>query len=304
MVSWDAVSGADYYNIYHDDFWSSGCRLNSSGSTGFCDELAPNVTGTTYTHANPDDDNNYYWVVACNAGGCSEIGGDPAEFIDTRPAAPRNVSAVRDGSSATLSWSAVSGADYYNIYHDDFWSSGCSLNSSGSTSFCDELAANVTGTTYTHANPDDDNNYYWVVACNRGGCSDIDGNNPTELGAGGGNTGGGGTDPGADSYTPLEGLRVTASGGVSYIFLSAGGGGCLEINNISFNGVVYTVHTSKWQRRADAGSPWSDVSGTERQQGALCGYNPTASGEYRLVADMTIGGRRGNYSSENSIVID
>ena len=195
VLTWDAVAGADYYKIYHDDFWSSGCRLNLSGTPSFCDELAANVTGTSYTHADPDDDNNYYWVVACNAGGCSDIDSDnPATFVDTRPAAPQNVRATRNGSAANLSWDAVAGADYYKIYHDDFWSSGCRLNLSGTPSFCDELAANVTGTSYIHADPDDDNNYYWVVACNSGGCSDIDGDNSIALtGAGGGNGSGNGS---------------------------------------------------------------------------------------------------------------
>ena len=99
-----------------------------------------------------------------------------------------------------VSWDAVQDADYYKIYHDDFWSSNCRLNSSGTPSFCEELAANVTGTSYTHANPDDDENYYWVVACNAGGCSEIDGNNPAVLSASGGNTEGGGNG-GSSSWT-------------------------------------------------------------------------------------------------------
>ena len=36
----------------------------------------------------------------------------------------------------------------------------------------------MTGTQYTHNSPDDVRNYYWVVACNSGGCSDIDSANP------------------------------------------------------------------------------------------------------------------------------
>ncbi|MYH47190.1 MAG: hypothetical protein F4008_02200 [Gammaproteobacteria bacterium] len=103
------------------------------------------------------------------------------------PQSPANIQYVRDGSTTVLSWDAVEGADYYKIYHDDFSSSRCRLNSSGSASFCDEIAANVTGTSYIHASPNDDANYYWVVACNAGGCSDIDGDNPAELGAGGDN---------------------------------------------------------------------------------------------------------------------
>ena len=104
--------------------------------------------------------------------------------------------------------------------------------------------------------------------------------------------------PGA--YTPLEGLRVSP-GRVQYLFFSAGG--CIRINNSTINGVTYFVHSSNWQRRADANSPWEDIPGTV-EPGALCAYNPTSAGEYRLVADMTIGGTRGNYSSENTIVVN
>ena len=46
-----------------------------------------NVTGITYTHASPDDDTNYYWITACNSGGCSDIdSGNPAQFIATQSA--------------------------------------------------------------------------------------------------------------------------------------------------------------------------------------------------------------------------
>ena len=49
---------------------------------------------------------------------------------------------------------------------------------------CDQLAANLVETTYTHADPDR-RNYYWVTACNRGGCSPVDVTNvasPVETG--------------------------------------------------------------------------------------------------------------------------
>ena len=418
VLSWDAVADADYYKIYYDDFFSSGCRLSSSGSSSFCDELAADVEGTSYTHTSPDHDDNYYWVTACNIGGCSEIdsdnpaslegsatapdlvvdpptvsdsapaaGGsftlsatvrnqgsgpsdsttlryyrstdssitsgdtavgtdyvsrldasesgdesvrltapstpgtyyygacvdavsdesdttnncstgvavavgeapapdlvvDPPTVSDSAPAAggsftlsatvrnqgsgpsasttlryyqsadstisssdtavgtdsvsglsasgtsaedisltapptsgtyyygacvdsvsgesdtgnncstgvavavgealgnPANQRYSWEGSTTVLSWDAVADADYYKIYYDDFFSSGCRLSSSGSSSFCDELAADVEGTSYTHTSPDHDDNYYWVTACNIGGCSEIDSDNPASL---------------------------------------------------------------------------------------------------------------------------
>ncbi len=106
--------------------------------------------------------------------------------------------------------------------------------------------------------------------------------------------------PPSDNYTPLEGLLVSA-GRVQYSFFSAGG--CIRLSNTTINGVTYTVHSSKWQRRADADSPWVDVPGPE-ELGGLCAYNPTSPGEYRMVADITIGNTRGSYSSENTIVVN
>ena len=106
-----------------------------------------------------------------------------------------------------------------------------------------------------------------------------------------------GTQP--DDYTPLEGLRVSA-GRVQYGIFSSGG--CIRLSNTTINGVTYTVHSSKWQRRDSANSAWLDVPGTE-QQGGLCAYNPTSAGEYRLVGEISINGERGRYSSENTLTV-
>ena len=88
--------------------------------------------------------------------------------------------AVEGPSTTVVSWDAVDGADHYNIYHDDFHDSSCQVLSGGA-SFCEELATNITDTAYTHTDPDDDANYYWVTACNRGGCSQVDSENPATI---------------------------------------------------------------------------------------------------------------------------
>ena len=100
--------------------------------------------------------------------------------IETAPAAPANVRyALRhEGSAIRITWDPVGGADYYNVYHDDFFNDACSLDRNGNPRFCEELAASVGETSYVHASPDSFNNYYWVVACNSGGCSEIDSDNP------------------------------------------------------------------------------------------------------------------------------
>ncbi len=105
--------------------------------------------------------------------------------------------------------------------------------------------------------------------------------------------------PDSTDYKPLEGLRVSR-GRVQFGFSNTGG--CDRLSNASINGVVYTVHTSKWQRRANADSSWEEISGTE-EAGGLCAYRPTSPGEYRMIADITIDGTRGRYSSENTFTI-
>ena len=178
QVSWDPVAGADYYNLYHDDHFDSNCSL-FDGRPSFCDELAMNVVGTSYVHTEPDSRDNYYWVVTCREDwGCSYIDSEnPATPIETVPAVPANVRHALEGSAIRVSWDPVAGADYYNLYHHDISDSSCSLYSGG-TIACDELATNVVGTSYVHTELARRANYYWVVACNRGGCSEIDSENP------------------------------------------------------------------------------------------------------------------------------
>ena len=171
-VSWEVVDGADYYDVYYDDSFDSSCSLRTNGRPSFCEELAMNVAETTYVHARPESAENYYWVTACNSSGCSEINSEsPASPIEAKPSGPTNVRYAREGSAIRVSWDAVDGADYYNVYHDDFHDSNCRVRWDGRPSFCEELATNVAETTYVHTIPGDDENYYWVVACNCGGCS-------------------------------------------------------------------------------------------------------------------------------------
>ena len=102
-----------------------------------------------------------------------------------------------------------------------------------------------------------------------------------------------GQTPDTTTYERLDLIRVSA-GRVQFSFFSAGG--CITLGNTTINGVTYSIVSSKWQTRAGSGSTWSDVAGTERT-GQLCSLNPSTSGQYRLVAEITINGTTGNYSS-------
>ena len=187
-VSWDAVEGADYYNLYYHNFFDSSCSLRADGSPGFCEELATNVVSTTYLHTDPSVGENFYWVVACNQEVCSEIDSDsPAGPVVDRPTTPSTVTYAWEGTTIRIIWDAVEGADYYNLYYSNFFDSSCSLGVDGSPSFCEELAANLDATTYVHPNPAEDKNFYWVVACNQGGCSEIVSEDPAKQNEAGGN---------------------------------------------------------------------------------------------------------------------
>ena len=95
-------------------------------------------------------------------------------------ASPSHATYAVEGPSIRLSWEAVEGADHYNVYYDNFFDSSCEVRSGGA-SFCEELATNMTDTAYTHTDPEGDSNYYWVAACNRHGCSQVDSENPASL---------------------------------------------------------------------------------------------------------------------------
>ena len=107
------------------------------------------------------------------------------------------------------------------------------------------------------------------------------------------------TNPSGDPYTPLESWTVS-DGRVQFFFFSAGQ--CVIVGNTTLNGVTYTIHNSKWQRRTNASSAWMDIPGTE-QTGRICSYSPTEPGQYRGVGELSIGGTRNKYSSKNTLTV-
>ena len=182
VLSWDPVPGADSYNVYHDDFFDSSCSLGRDGSPRFCSELATGLRDTSFVHADAPAGENYYWVTACNSGGCSQTDEEnPARPIRPAPTVPAAVWFSIQESGIVLSWDPVPGADSYNVYHDDFFDSSCSLGRDGSPRFCSELATGLRDTSFVHADAPAGENYYWVTACNSGGCSQTDEENPARV---------------------------------------------------------------------------------------------------------------------------
>ena len=111
------------------------------------------------------------------------------------------------------------------------------------------------------------------------------------------------TDPTADEYMPLD--VWTVSDERMYFGRGwASGRACLSINGVTINGSIYIVHTSKRQMRANANSPWADIAGTGGT-GMVCAYTPPPAdpGQYRGVAEISIGGERGKYSTRNILSV-
>ena len=77
-------------------------------------------------------------------------------------------------SAAEISWDASPDADSYSIYFGD---ADCRLES-GRTVNCEELESDIEDTYYLHHNHRNETGDYWVVACNRFSCSEIDTANP------------------------------------------------------------------------------------------------------------------------------
>lgn len=105
--------------------------------------------------------------------------------------------------------------------------------------------------------------------------------------------------PSVGDYTPLDGWTVS-SGRVQFLFFSAGR--CVRLSGSTINGVTYTIHSSKWQKRANSTSAWMDLPGTAAN-GAVCSYMPSDSGQYRGVAETTIGAMRGGYATKNVLTV-
>ena len=113
-------------------------------------------------------------------------------------------------------------------------------------------------------------------------------------------SGTGPTSPAGTQYTPLDDWTVS-SGRVQFLFFGAGT--CVELSGTTINGVTYTIHSSRWQRRENSASGWVDIPGTEAT-GAVCSYTPSEAGQYRGAAEITIGGTRGNYATKNVLTVE
>ena len=100
-----------------------------------------------------------------------------------------------------------------------------------------------------------------------------------------------------DEYVRHESLTI-GRGWVQYLNFQTGVGSCIDLtgSTVNANGVRYMLVSSKWQTRANSSDAWADIPGTS-ESGRLCAYDPVDPGEYRFVAEISIDGVVGKYSS-------
>ncbi len=209
--------------------------------------------------------------------------------IEAAPATPANVRYAMEGSVIRITWDPVGGADYYNVYHDYFFNDACSLDRNGNPRFCEELAASVGETSYVHASPDSFNNYYWVVACNSGGCSEIDSDNPASqvVTESTGPTGPDGTPTPTPTPTPQPEATQTAtptatptSTGTPSSARDRDGDGLIEVDNLM------QLDAIRWDPDGDGISDNADyaVAFSDADTGTLCSVASCAG--YELTANL------------------
>ena len=102
-----------------------------------------------------------------------------------------------------------------------------------------------------------------------------------------------------DEYARHESL-VVVPGGVRWLNHSNySSTSCIDLTGSTIvdpDGDQYMLVSSMWQTRANSSDAWADVPGTS-ESGRLCYYDPVEPGEYRFVAELSINGVVGNYSS-------
>jgi len=142
-LSWNSVSGADYYNVKY------GTAPGAYGTT------IPSINTTNYTVTGLTNGSTYYFIVtAKNAVGESDDSNEESAVpqAPSLPAAPSLNSAVAGDTQVDLSWNAVSGAQFYNV----------KFGTASATYDTTVNAGNVTN--YTVTGLTNDITYYFVVS--------------------------------------------------------------------------------------------------------------------------------------------
>ena len=127
---WDAVAGAQFYNLWAHS--SSSCLDTVVSSQDIVDNcgqysLFDGLDVLEYAHVNLEHGTTYYYYLSAeNTAGVSSIS-SPAVSVITQPAAPQLLEPESDTSAITLTWEGgAQGIDYYQLYR--YTNQGCADN--------------------------------------------------------------------------------------------------------------------------------------------------------------------------------
>lgn len=169
-VSWSAVDGADSYTVYYGTT-SPVTTSNATAVTG--------LTGTSTTISGLADGTYHLAMTATSSSGEGGLSTEVSFTIgsggSTLPA-PQNLAASVSGTSATVSWSAVTGATSYTVYYG----TTSPVTTSNATA-----TTGITGTSTTLSSLADGVYYVAVVAVTTSGHSSLSAQATFTIGSGG-----------------------------------------------------------------------------------------------------------------------
>jgi subtilase family serine protease len=142
-VSWTAAAGATSYQILQSA--SAGAEGTTPVKSG--------ITATSYTATGLTAGQQYFFeVVAVNAGGSSPTSTEASGTV--LPATPTGLAATAGNATASLTWTAATGAATYNIYE------GTAAGAEGTTA----IQTGITGTSASVTGLTNGKAYYFTIA--------------------------------------------------------------------------------------------------------------------------------------------
>jgi fibronectin type 3 domain-containing protein len=150
MISWQAVAGAASYDVYYNTSNTLPSIAQQSGISGTSTTITGLTNGNVY----------YVWVKAQNVIGSSDLSpaasGKPLGIPVAPTVTPRD-------AQLTVSWTAVAGADSYDVYYDTSTTQPSAAQQSDITDTSTTITGLNNGTTYN----------VWIKAKNAYGTSNF-----------------------------------------------------------------------------------------------------------------------------------
>jgi hypothetical protein len=151
-VSWTAVAGADSYEVYYSGSATPPSSAQQSNISSTSTTITNMINGTTY----------YVWIKAKNAMGTSDYSERASGIPLPPPTAPLTPTVAPGDRQLTVTWTAVVGADTYEVYYSGSATPPSSAQQSNISSTSTTITNLNNGTTY----------YVWIKAKNAMGTSD------------------------------------------------------------------------------------------------------------------------------------